>query len=645
MSTPEKNTTMKPAARELAEFTVKAVLLGCILGVLMTAANVYLGLYAGMTVSASIPAAVISMGILRGLMRTGTILENNIVQTIASAGESLAAGIIFTMPALVITGVWKGFNFWPVTLVAVLGGMLGVLFMIPLRRALIIEEEELVYPEGVACAEVLKTGESSGSGIAFVFGALGIGAIFKFFISGLSLIASGVEGAWRIGRSAIYFGCDISPALVAVGYIVGLNVSILIFLGGAIGWAICIPVYYLFAGYPDPTGVESVVKVMSDTWDSQIRFMGVGAMIVGGLWSIVGVRHGIVKGFQGAVAAYQKRNSQETIERTSLDMDIRSIMIMFVPTALAIFLLYRVLTGDWTVGLTAGFVMIAAAFFFVAVSSYIVGLVGSSNNPVSGMTISTMLFASALLLLFGMTGTTGVIASLGIAGVVCCAACTAGDVSQDLKTGHLVGATPRKQQWAQVIGVLVPACVIAPILTILHSAYGIGVEVKEGVEFLKAPQANLFAGIANAMFMEEGAMPWTMVGIGAGIGVFLIVLDSILKARGSKFRTYVMPVAVGIYLPWSLGVPIFFGGLAAWLTERFSGGGENGKAAVHRGVLIGSGLIAGESLMGILVAILTVRNIKLPSIDMGVSLQNGLSVVLLAAVVIGMIVFARRVNK
>ena len=435
---------VKSTTHELAEFTVKAVLLGCILGVLMTAANVYLGLYAGMTVSASIPAAVISMGILRGLMRTGTILENNIVQTIASAGESLAAGIIFTMPALVITGVWKGFNFWPVTLVAVLGGMLGVLFMIPLRRALIIEEEELVYPEGVACAEVLKTGESSGSGIAFVFGALGIGAIFKFLISGLSLIASGVEGAWRIGRSAIYFGCDISPALVAVGYIVGLNVSILIFLGGAIGWAICIPVYYLFAGYPDPTGVESVVKVMSDTWDSQIRFMGVGAMIVGGLWSIVGVRHGIVKGFQGAVAAYQKRNSQETIERTSLDMDIRSIMMMFVPTAVAIFLLYRVLTGDWTVGLTAGFVMIAAAFFFVAVSSYIVGLVGSSNNPVSGMTISTMLFASALLLLFGMTGTTGVIASLGIAGVVCCAACTAGDVSQDLKTGHLVGATPRK---------------------------------------------------------------------------------------------------------------------------------------------------------------------------------------------------------
>ena len=234
----------KSKNHELAEFTLKAVLLGCVLGVVMTAANVYLGLYAGMTVSASIPAAVISMGILRGIMRTGTILENNIVQTIASAGESLAAGIIFTIPALVITGVWDGFDFWSVTLIAVLGGMLGVLFMIPLRRALIIEEKELVYPEGVACAEVLKTGEAGGSGIGFVFGALGIGAIFKFLISGLGLVAGLVEGAWRVGRSAIYFGSDISPALIAVGYIVGLNVSLLVFLGGAIGWGVCIPVYY-----------------------------------------------------------------------------------------------------------------------------------------------------------------------------------------------------------------------------------------------------------------------------------------------------------------------------------------------------------------------------------------------------------------
>lgn len=628
----------KSDARDLAEFTIKAVLLGCVLGVLMTAANVYLGLFAGMTVSASIPAAVISMGILRGLMRTGTILENNIVQTMASAGESLAAGIIFTMPALVIAGVWKDFKFWPVTLVAILGGMLGVLFMIPLRRALIIEEEELVYPEGVACAEVLKTGESGGSGI--VFGALGVGALFKFLTSGLGLIVSSVEGAWRFGRSALFFGCDISPALVAVGYIVGLNVATLIFLGGAIGWLICIPVYYLVAGYP--AGTESVVDVMHATWKSQIRFMGVGAMIVGGLWSIIGVRHGIVKGFQGATAAYKNRHAKNTIERTEQDMDIRTILYMLIPTTVAIFFLYRALTGSWSISITAGIIMVAAAFFFVAVSSYIVGLVGSSNNPVSGMTISTMLFASILLLLFGMTGTTGMLAALGIAGVVCCAACTAGDVSQDLKTGHLVGATPRKQQWAQVIGVLVSAFVIAPILMILHTAYGIGIQVNEGTEFLKAPQANLFAGIAKAMFMQGEAMPWNMVGVGAGIGIFLIVLDSILKARGSQFRTYVMPVAVGIYLPWSLGVPIFFGGLAAWLTGRLSGGGENGQAAIHRGVLISSGLIAGEALMGILVAILIVFKIQLPGIEMAPSTQNLLSVGLLIAVVLGIIVISRR---
>ena len=365
-------------------------------------------------------------------------------------------------------------------------------------------------------------------------------------------------------------------------------------------------------------------------------------MVVGGLWSIINVRHGILKGFHGAVAAYKNRHSNDTVDRTEQDLDIRTILIMFIPTTVAVFLLYRFLTGSWSVGLTAGIVMIAAAFFFVAVSSYIVGLVGSSNNPVSGMTISTMLFASALLLLFGMTGTAGILAALGIAGVVCCAVCTAGDVSQDLKTGHLVGATPRKQQWAQVIGVLVPASIIAPVLTILHSAYGIGIEVTPGVECLKAPQANLFAGIANAMFMEDGAMPWDMVWIGAGIGIFLIVLDSILKACNSQFRTYVMPVAIGIYLPWSLGVPILFGGLGAWLTERLAGGGENGKSAVHRGVLISSGLIAGESLMGIAVAVLIVLKIKLPGIDMTPSLQNGLSIALLAAVVLGMVAVSRR---
>ena len=626
-----------PAGQSLPEFTIKAVLLGCLLGVLMTAANTYLGLYAGMTVSASIPAAVISMGVLRGILRRGTILENNIVQTIASAGESLAAGIIFTVPALVITGVWAEFDFWPVTLIAMLGGLLGVVFMIPLRRALIVEEEELKYPEGVACAEVLEVGDKGGSGVLYVFVAMAVGAVFKALSTGVGLVQGAVEWATRVGRSSVYFGCDISPALVAVGYIVGFNVAALIFLGGAIGWLLGIPIYHLMAGFPE--GHETVVEAVSSTWNAQIRYMGVGAMLVGGVWSIIGVRKGIVKGIRGVVAGYKASGSGREIERTDSDMAFSKIALLFVPTVAAVIALYIVLTGDVKIGLVSATTMVVAAFFFVAVSSYIVGLVGSSNNPVSGMTITTVLFASLLLLVFGMSGPQGIIASLGIAGVVCCAACTAGDVSQDLKTGYLVGATPYKQQWAQIIGVIVPAFVIAPILVVLHASYGIGIQVNENVEPLAAPQANLFASIAEAMFGTEKTMPWGMVGAGALVGIGLIVLDEFLRRRGSSFRTYVMPVAVGIYLPWALGVPIFLGGIAALVTARIAGK-KNEKEAVHRGVLVGSGLIAGEALMGILIAFLIVLQFKLFKVDLPVAVKDGLSVALLLMVIGGIIAVA-----
>lgn len=611
------------AEKSIPEFTIKAVVIGVVLGVIMTAANTYLGLKAGMTVSASIPAAVISMGILRGILRRGTILENNIVQTIASAGESLAAGIIFTVPALVITGVWDKFYFWPVTIIAILGGMLGVLFMIPLRRALIVEEIELKYPEGVACAEVLEVGETGGSGVWLVFSAMVVGGVFQFLVKGLHLFKETVEGAVRAGRSAFYVGSDVSPALIAVGYIVGFNVALLIFIGGALGWLFGIPIYYLFTGFP--AGSESVLDTMWDTWDRYIRFMGVGAMVVGGVWSIIGVRRGIVKGIQGAVAGYRAASDGEVTKRTEKDLSIRSIGAMLVPTIIAVFVLYEFLTGSHGITLVAGLAMIVSAFFFVAVSSYIVGLVGSSNNPVSGMTISTVLFTSVLLLLFGMTGESGIIASLGVAGVVCCAACTAGDVSQDLKTGYLVGATPWKQQIAQVIGVLAPAFVIAPILTVLHASEGIGVG-------LKAPQATLFASITTAMFTPEKSLPWAMVIVGAAVGVGIIVMDEILKKRGSEFRTHVMPVAVGIYLPWSLGVPILIGGFVAWLTAHRVGVSQ-AKEAVHRGVLFGSGLIAGESLMGILLAFFVFFELNIPKLTMPSLVQTLLSIIALAALV------------
>ncbi|UCF78106.1 MAG: oligopeptide transporter, OPT family [Candidatus Eiseniibacteriota bacterium] len=601
-----------PAEKSISEFTLKAVVLGLLLGLVMTAANVYLGLYAGMTVSASIPAAVISMGVLRGLLRRGTILENNIVQTIASAGESLAAGIIFTVPALVIAGVWLDFKYWPVTLIAMFGGLLGVVFMIPLRRSLIVEEKELVYPEGLACAEVLETGERGGSGVLYVFSAMLLSVVFKFFVSAYSVIKGTVQWAWEAGRTAFYAGSDMSVALIGVGFVVGPNVAALVFIGGAIGWLVGIPILGAVQGIP---AGDTLIGSLEEMWSSQIRYMGVGAMVVGGIASIIKVRRGIADGMRSTILGYTGSSRVGQVKRTEQDMGTKMIAVIAAAAIVPTFFLYGYLTSNVPTAIVAGVAMVVTGFFFVAVSSYIVGLVGSSNNPVSGMTICTVLFSSALLLLMGMTGASGIIAALGVAGVVCCAACTAGDVSQDLKTGYLVGATPRRQQLSQVIGVVIPAFIIAPVLTVLHSAHGIGVPVKEGVPFLRAPQATLFASIVKAMFSDM-ALPWTMVGIGAAIGLLLLVLDIFLKERNCSFRAHVMPVAVGIYLPVSLSTPILFGGIinhVASLIVRTRGENQ-ARGAIHNGVLFSSGLIAGESITGIIVAALIYAKFELPQV-------------------------------
>jgi len=540
----------------------------------MAAANTYLGLYAGMTVSASIPAAVISMGILRGFFRRGTILENNIIQTAASAGESLAAGIIFTIPALVIVGAWLEFDFWVTSLVALLGGLLGVLFMIPLRKALIVEEKELIYPEGVACAEVLKTGEEQQSGRSkHIFIALGLGFTFKFFVTAFSVIKGTVEKAGMIGKSLFYFGSDCSVALLGVGYIVGFNVSVLVFMGGALGWLLGIPIYSLFN---PATG--DLLESAWDIWSHEIRFLGVGAMIVGGIWSIISIKEGIKKGLTELFGKFQSTD----------DLPKRIIFPLLSGIIVAIFFLYWHILGTPGISLISALLMVIAAFFFVAVSSYIVGLVGSSNNPVSGMIISTLLFTSAIILLIGMTGAKGMIAALGIAGVVGCATCTAGDVSQDLKTGWLVGATPRRQQIVQIIGIVAASFIITPILTLLNNAYGIGTG-EPGA--LQAPQASLFASIAKGLFAEGGELPWNMVLIGGALAVILILIDEFLKRQKSSFRTYVMPVAVGIYLPLSLSVPILIGGIIRKSIKK-----------AGKGILVSSGLIAGEALAGVVIA-------------------------------------------
>jgi len=580
-----------PANKNIPEVTIVALILGAILSIVMGAANTYLGLRAGMTVSASIPAAVISMAILRKILRRGTILENNIVQTMASTGESLAAGAIFTVPALVLIGEWQDFEFWPTTLIVMLGGLLGIVFMVPMRRALIVGRPDLVYPEGVACSEVLIVGDKGGAGIVSIVSGLAIGAVFKFMVSGLHFIQEVVRGAIARGRSVFYLGSDMSLALVAVGYIVNLQIASLITLGGAIAWLVAIP---LLGGY-EPTMVP--MEVAREIWATKVRYMGVGAMLVGGLYSVWHVRRGIVAGVTGlrGVTSEVGKASAERL-RTDRDMPLGWLLAVLLLTTFATFLFYDYLVGSVGVAAITATIMIIAAFLFVAVATYIVGLVGSSNSPVSGMTICALLIAAGTLLGLGIRSESAILATLGVAGVVCCAACTAGDVAQDLKTGQLVGATPARQQWTEILGAIIPAFFFAPIMSLLHKSYVIG------SDSLSAPQATLFASLTSSFFGEGPALPWNMIGIGAAIGVGLIVTNRLLELSGSGFRTHVMPVAVGIYLPLSLVIPIFIGGL---IRHFFSGRsvGDTASEAEDSGILFGSGLIAGEAIMGILLAI------------------------------------------
>lgn len=583
------------AQRNISEFTALSVGLGILLALVLGAANLYLALYAGMTVSASIPAAVISMGILRGALKKGNILQNNIVQTIASAGESLAAGVSFTVPALVLVGVWQNFEFWPTTLIAATGGLLGVVFMVPLRRALIVEEEGLTYPEGVACSEVLICGEKSGDGIKTIAQGFLYGAAMKFAIAGLGLVQDSVVFAERAMNRVFFIGSDVSVALIGVGYIINLPIAALVMLGGLIGCVVGIPLLGSSADVASLTAVKAGWKI----WSEQVRYMGVGAMIVGGIWSIIQVRHGIRRGCSGMFKGVQAAKSKTREVRTERDMGLGILGAFFIISVLSLLGLYNTLISHFGIATLTTVLMVITSFVFVAVSSYIVGLVGTSNNPVSGMTICTILGTAALMLVLGMKGDSAILATLGVAGVVCCAAAIAGDASQDLKCGQLVGSTPRKQQFGQVIGVLITALLIAPMLHFLHAAYGIG-------DQLPAPQATLFAGIVQGFFGDT-ELPKGMIMCGVVIALVLIVCDEWLRAKGSKFRTHVMPVAVGIYLPITLAVPIFLGGIARFLVEkrRQNSGGHLGEAE-DAGILVGAGFIAGEALMALLIAALII---------------------------------------
>jgi putative OPT family oligopeptide transporter len=579
-----------PASSTIPEVTLRAIILGIVLGIVLGAANAYLGLYAGMTVSASIPAAILSMAILRGLLRTGTILENNIVQTIAASGESLAAGIIFTVPALLIAGVWTDIEFWPTTLICLTGGVLGICFMIPLRRAHVVEDETLTYPEGTACAEVLVAGEKGGEGARFIAASMLVGAVFKFLTTGVSVFKGSIEWAFRVGGYPIFFGLDISPALLGVGYIVGLNVATLSFAGGLIAWAVAIPMFN------DAAQAESLAEWFWTTWSTRIRYLGVGGMIVGGIWSIISIRSGLVQGLREALIGYRAGGGVSVPIRTEQNMHRTHIAMLLGLTAVMVFVLYESLIHQPGLALFVTVAALVMSFFLVAVGSYVCGLLGSSNSPVSGITICALLATAGLLTLIGLTGERAIIATLGVAGVVCCAVCSAGDISQDLKTGYLIGATPKHQQWMEVVGVAIPALMVAPVLIVLNEAYGIGTGAPGS---LNAPQANLFASIVRGIF-GSGSIPWGYVWAGAGLGLAILAGDLLLKARGSRFRAPVMAVAIGMYLPLSLTASIFLGGL---LSARSGGRRETGA-----GVLFASGLIAGEAVIGVLVGIIIYLN-------------------------------------
>ena len=590
------------------ELTPRAIILAIVLGVILAAANAYLGLFAGMTIASAIPAAVVSMAILR-LMGGGHILENNIVATGASAGTAIATGVIFTMPALIILGYWDDFRFSWVLAIAGLGGLLGVFFSVPLRRSLIVEQG-LAFPEGKAAAEVLRTGENPGSGLKVLAGAAGIGGLMKLAAtSGLRVIPDTASVSAWFDKTIGYYGTNLSPALFGVGYIVGLNIGIVMLAGGMMAWNIAIPIYSTYFLAADPVlSVELAGAGAEDAayaiWSSQIRYLGVGAMLIGGIWTLFSLRSSLLSGIRSGLHA--ERNSDAVaIPATERDIPMRLIVIGLVLFVLPLMILYQAIVSQWSVSIPMTIIMIVTGFLFVSVSAYMAGIVGSSINPVSGLTIATILFAALVLaFLLGRDSPIGAVATIMIGAVVCCAACIGGDNLQDLKCGYLIGATPWKQQLMLAVGGVSSAFVMAPVLSLLAQAYGIGVPTEAHPNPLLAPQANLMASVANGIF--GGELPWNMIGIGAALGAVIIIIDEIQKKRGASFRTPVLACAVGIYLPVELSVPIFAGGLLAHLVERHvrTQDPERDVEKIHqKGVLFSAGLITGEALMGIFIAI------------------------------------------
>ena len=541
-----------PADKVVPEFTVTALLIGILLAIVFGAANAYLGLLVGMTVSASIPAAVISMGIIRVILRKDSILENNMVQTIGSAGESVAAGAIFTLPALFLWAE-EGKIAFPsilsIALIALFGGILGVCFMVPLRQALIVEEHgTLPFPEGTACAEVLLAGEEGGSKAGTVFAGLGIAAVYKFLADGMQLFPSEIGHAFK-NYSGAQIGMQVLPALGGVGYICGPKISSYMFAGGTLSWFVLMPMIALFGGdatiFPASVTVnELLVDGPSALWSNYIKYIGAGAVATGGIISLIKSLPLIVRTFKQAIGSMKKNAGSSNQLRTEQDLPFPLLIGVIIVIAVLIWIL-----PIFPVNLVGALIIVVFGFFFATVSSRMVGLIGSSNNPVSGMTIATLLFATVILKVTGTTGLTGMVGAISIGGIICIVAAIAGDASQDLKTGFIVGATPSKQQVGEIIGVVASSAAIGFVLYLLNEAWGYGTEK------IPAAQATMMKMLVEGIMNEE--LPWAMI----LIGVFIAIVVEILKMP-------VMPFAVGMYLPFSLSAGIMAGGVVRIFVEK-----------------------------------------------------------------------------
>lgn len=614
-----------PADKITPEFTITSIVMGIILAVVFGAANAYLGLRVGMTVSASIPAAVISMGVIRVIMKKNSILESNMVQTIGSAGESLAAGAIFTMPALFLwaeEGLCDMPSLLEITLIALCGGILGVLFMVPLRNALIVKEHAtLLYPEGTACADVLLAGEEGGSNASTVFSGMGFAALFKFLVDGVKMIPADVAAAFKSFKGEI--GMEVYPALLGVGYIVGPQVASYMFVGSLVGWMVIIPLICLFGPdismYPAAEGV-TIAQLYADggaaaIWSTYVKYIGAGAIATGGIISLIKSLPLIITTFRDSMKS-MKGGKNTSTERTAQDLPMNMIL-----AGIALMIIIIWLVPAIPVNFLGAVIIVVFGFFFATVSSRMVGLIGSSNNPVSGMAIATLLIATFAIKASGDTGITGMTGAIAIGSVICIVAAIAGDTSQDLKTGFLLGATPKKQQVGELIGIIAAGLAIGGVLYLLNAAWGYG-----GAE-VPAPQATLMKMIVEGIM--GGKLPWTLV----FVGVFLALGLEIL-------RVPVMPFAIGLYLPIYLNATIMIGGVVRLLMDKRKNVDEKTKERqATDGTLYCAGMIAGEGLVGIALAILAVAGINM-DLSGSINLGNLGGVALMVVMILSLLKFS-----